>query len=381
MIRYSTAGESHGKALIALVEGMPSGVALTPDMIARDLARRQLGYGRGGRMKIEKDTGEIVSGVRFGLTIGSPVAVVIPNKDWENWRDKMSVEPGTTAEPVVEPRPGHADLPGALKTGQSDVRNILERASARETAARVAAGAIAKALLAELGIAIVSHVTAIGGVEASALNPTPEDIDEIDDSPVRCLDAEASKKMVEAIENAAKEGDTLGGVFEVIAHGCPPGLGGYATAGERLDGRLAGALMGVQAIKGVEIGDGFALAGRLGSGAHDEIEYDPISGYYHSTNRAGGLEGGVTNGESVIIRAAMKPIPTLTKPLKTVNMKSKERALALKERSDICAVPAAAVVGEAVVALELAEAVVEKFGGDSMEDIKAAWDAYLRRIR
>lgn len=382
LIRYCTAGESHGKALVSIVEGMPSGVRVTPEMIARDLARRQLGYGRGGRMKIEKDAGEILSGVRFGLTMGTPIAVLVRNRDWENWGEKMSAEPvESKPEPLTQPRPGHADLPGILKTAQEDIRNILERASARETAARVAAGAVAKGLLAELGISVVSHVTAIGDVSsANARRPMPADMEETDASSVRCLDSEASEKMVAAIDAAAKEGDTLGGVFEVIAYGCPLGLGGFASWEERLDARLAKAVIGIQAIKGVEFGDGFGLAALPGSRAHDEIYHSNERGYYHQTNRAGGLEGGLTNGEPLVVRAAMKPIPTLGKPLATVDMATGQPASAFKERADVCAVPAAAVVGEAVVAIELANAIVEKFGGDCLVDIKAAWDHYRERI-
>lgn len=381
MIKYSTAGESHGKALIALVQGVPSGVALTPDMIARDLARRQLGYGRGGRMKIERDEGEILSGVRFGLTIGSPITVLIKNRDWENWRIEMSVEaPAVPPKPLTKARPGHADLPGALKTGQGDIRNVLERSSARETAARVAAGGVAKALLAELGIKVVSHVVAIGGIRSNERRPLPGDLDEVDSSPVRCLDEEASARMVEAIDSAGNDGDTVGGIFEIITYGCPPGLGDYSSWERRLDSRVAGALMSIQAIKGVEIGDGFSLAAMRGSQAHDEIFYALQKGYYRESNRAGGIEGGLTNGEPVVARAAMKPIPTLAKPLRTVDISTKKAATAFKERADVCAVPAAAVVGEAVVALELANAIVEKFGGDCLEDIMAAWKQYIGRI-
>ncbi|MHB0975685.1 MAG: chorismate synthase [Candidatus Aquicultorales bacterium] len=383
MIRYSTAGESHGQALITIVEGIPSGISLSPEEVARDLARRQLGYGRGGRMKIERDTGEILSGVRYGRTIGSPIAIMIENKDWSNWAECMSLTAvDAPAEPLTKPRPGHADLAGMLKTGQADIRNILERASARETAARVAAGAVAKALLAELGIAVISHVVRIGPVSAGgSKKPSPDDLETVDASPVRCFDEAASSRMVDEIKKAEDEGDSLGGVFEILVYNCPPGLGGFATWQERLDGKIAAALMGVQAIKGVEIGDGFDLGSIPGSQAHDEIAYDPSRGYYHLTNRAGGIEGGLTNGETIVVRAAMKPIPTLRKPLKTVDVRTHEEVSAFKERADVCAVPAAAVVGEAVVALEIAGAATAKFGADCLSDIKAAYSHYLDRLQ
>lgn len=381
LIAYQTAGESHGRALVAIVEGIPSGVPLTAEVISQELARRQLGYGRGGRMKIERDEGKILSGVRHGLTIGSPIAILVENADWKNWQATMSPEsPDSAVEPVTQPRPGHADLPGALKTGQEDIRNVLERASARETAARVAAGSVAKAFLAEFGIDIVSHVVGIGEVKSDGRRPGPRELPEVDRSPVRCFDDRASSEMVKAIDKAERLGDTLGGIFELIAYNCPPGLGGYATWADRLDGRIAAAVMGIQAIKGVEIGDGFALSERLGSVAHDEIMYSPEKGYYRKTNRAGGIEGGVTNGEPVVVRAVMKPIPTLRRPLRTVDIRTKEARTALKERSDVCAVPAAAVVGEAALALELAKALVEKFGGDCLADIKGAVERYKERI-
>ncbi len=381
LIAYHTAGESHGRALVAIVEGIPSGVPVTSETVARELARRQLGYGRGGRMRIERDRGEILSGVRHGRTIGSPIAILIENADWKNWREAMAVDsPPEVAEPVTEPRPGHADLPGALKTGQVDIRNVLERASARETAARVAAGSVAKAFLSEFDIEIVSHVVRIGNVESSSRRPGPEDLKEVDGSPVRCFDGRASDEMTKAIDEAEKRGDTLGGVFELIAYGCPPGLGGYAAWMDRLDARIAAAVMGIQAIKGVEIGDGFELAKAPGSEAHDEIAFSTERGFYRETNRAGGIEGGVTNGEPVVVRAAMKPIPTLRRPLRTVDIRTKEPKTALKERADICAVPAAAVVGEAALALEIARAIVEKFGGDCLTDIKDSVDRYRERI-
>ncbi len=383
MLRYVTAGESHGPALIAIVEGMPAGLKLDVDDLNKELARRQLGFGRGGRMKIEKDKADILSGVRFGITLGSPIALKIDNRDWENWQVKMSAgEVSEEIEPVTQPRPGHADLSGILKTGQKDIRNILERSSARETAARVAAGAVAKALLREFDIQIISHVTSIGEVKANLQKlPTPEDLAIIDESPARCFDPEATKKMVELIEQTKKDRDTVGGVFEVLAYGCPPGLGGYAFWEDKLDGNLARALMAIQAIKGVEIGEGFEAAYKPGSQMHDEIFYSKGKGYYRKTNRAGGIEGGMTNGEVVIARAAMKPIPTLMQPLKTVDIDTKEPVEAIKERSDICAVPAAAVIGEAVVAFEIARALLNKFGGDAMDDIMAAYGHYLKRVR
>lgn len=382
MLRYVTAGESHGPALITVVEGLPAGVEMRKTDIDSELARRQLGFGRGGRMAIEKDAAEILSGVRFGKTLGSPVALKIDNRDWANWTTKMSSEPVDGArEPVTQPRPGHADLSGALKTGQDDIRNILERSSARETAARVAAGAVAKVFLREFDIHVISHVVEIGDVVAGQTRlPLPEDLDTIDRSPARCFDAAAEEQMVALIEDVRKGKDTVGGVFEVLAYGCPPGLGGYTSWEERLDAKLARALMGIQAIKGVEIGEGFELARKRGSKAHDEIFYEKGRGYYRKTNRAGGIEGGMTNGGILVARAAMKPIPTLMQPLRTVDIVTKEAVDAVKERSDVCAVPAAAVIGEAVVAFELAVAFLNKFGGDALEDTKAALAHYLKRL-
>ncbi|MBS3908291.1 MAG: chorismate synthase [Actinobacteria bacterium] len=385
MLRYVTAGESHGPALVAIVEGLPAGVEIRKESIDAELARRQLGFGRGGRMAIEKDVAEILSGVRFGLSLGSPIALKIDNRDRANWTTTMSIGPvdmDVEDERVTQPRPGHADLSGVLKTGQGDIRNILERSSARETAARVAAGAIAKIFLREFGIDVLSHVVSIGEVAATINElPEPGDLASIDESPARCVDAGAEARMVALIEDAKRTKDTVGGVFEVLVYGCPPGLGGYASWEERLDARLARALMGVQAIKGVEIGEGFELAQKRGSQAHDEIFYEPERGYYRKTNRAGGIEGGMTNGGVVIARAAMKPIPTLMQPLKTVDIVSKEAVDAVKERSDVCAVPAAAVIGEAVVAFEIAEALLRKFGGDALIDTKAAYTHYLKRLK
>ncbi|OIO87707.1 MAG: chorismate synthase [Candidatus Aquicultor secundus] len=382
MIRYVTAGESHGPALFAIIEGVPAGLGIKVDTINKELARRQLGFGRGGRMQIETDTAQVLSGVRFGKALGSPITLKVDNRDWKNWLERMSVEEiSGKAEVVTQPRPGHADLSGVLKTGQKDIRNILERSSARETAARVAAGAVAKLLLAEFGIQVVSHVISIGDVEANTEKlPLPDDLERIDRSPARSFDKEATGRMVELIEKIRSAKDTIGGVFEVLVYGCPPGLGGYASWEEKLDGNIARALMSIQAIKGVEIGEGFDVSAKPGSLAHDEIFYEKGRGYYRKTNRAGGIEGGMTNGEVVIARAAMKPIPTLMQPLKTVDIATKQSVDAVKERSDVCAVPAAAVIGEAVVAFEIAKALIGKFGGDAMEDTKAAYDRYLKRL-
>ncbi|MFA5800999.1 MAG: chorismate synthase [Thermoleophilia bacterium] len=382
-LRYTTAGESHGPQLTAIASGVPAGLSISADDLNRDLARRQLGHGRGGRMKIEKDTGEITAGVRHGLTLGSPVSITIKNADWKNWRTIMSVEKddGAGTRKLLVPRPGHADLVGVQKYGMDDIRSVLERASARETAARVAVGAIARRILGELDIAVVSHVVQIGKVRAGKRRLSISDFMAVDKSAVRCLDVKATKEMVAAINAARKAGESLGGVFEVIAYGLPPGLGSYMSGPERLGGRIAAALMSIPAIKGAELGDGFALAAIPGSKAHDEIFLDPEKGYYRKTNHSGGLEGGMTTGEPVVARACMKPIPTLTKPLDSVNMKTGKSAPALKERSDVCAVPAAAVVGEAMLAIELARALMEKFGSDCMADLKESYLVYLRRLR
>ena len=382
-LRFVTAGESHGPGLTAIVEGLPAGLELRPEDIDRDLARRQLGHGRGGRMKIEKDRAEVVAGVRHGRTLGSPVALRIENRDYRNWEERMNPWPvDAPVEEVHLPRPGHADLAGVMKYGHSDVRNVLERASARETAARVAAGALAKTYLRDLGVAIRSHVTRIGAVAAPERDddPVPEDFDAVDESPVRCLDAAASDAMVAEIDTARKANESLGGVFEVRAFGVVPGIGSYVSWEERLDGRLAAAIMSIQAIKGVGIGDGFDLAGRVGSKAHDEIFFSEERGYFRDSNRAGGLEGGMTTGDPLVVRAAMKPLPTLTKPLRSVDIATREPAQALRERTDSCTVPAAAVVGEAMVALVLAAAYGEKLGGDHVDDVKAALGAYEERI-
>ncbi len=382
-LRYTTAGESHGRELMAIVEGVPSGLRLQAADINTDLARRQLGYGRGGRMRIETDRVVITSGVRQGLTLGTPIGFRIRNADWQNWKEIMS--PGKPAgkkgKKLSVPRPGHADLAGLQKFGFSDIRNVLERASARETAARVAAGAIARRLLDEFDVAIYSRVMQIGKARDGRSKIQPEDFRYVDKSIVRAIDKRASLAMKAEIDSARKAGESLGGIFEVRVFGLPPGLGSYASGCERLGGRIGGALMSIPAIKGVEIGDGFAAASRPGSAFHDEIYFKEGHGYYRKTNHAGGLEGGITNGEPVVARACMKPIPTLTSPLKSVDIRSGVAAPAFKERGDICAVPAAAVVGEAVVAIELARAMLAKFGGDCLDDLRASYRVYLKRLR
>jgi chorismate synthase len=380
--RFVTAGESHGPGLTAIVEGLPAGLELRPEDIDRDLARRQLGHGRGGRMKIEKDRADVVAGVRHGRTLGSPVALRVENRDYQNWEERMNPWPVEAEVAEVHlPRPGHADLAGILKFGHTDVRNILERASARETAARVAAGGLAKALLRELGVSVFSHVTRIGTVTAPEQPDLgPEDFEGVDESPVRCLDADASQAMVAEIDAARKANESLGGVFEVRAFGLVPGIGSHISWETRLDGRLAGALMSIHAMKGVEIGDGFALGERVGSQAHDEIFWSEEHGYFRETNRAGGIEGGMTTGDPIVVQVGMKPLPTLTKPLRSVDIESKEPAQALRERTDSCTVPAAGIVGEAMLALVVARAYREKFGGDGMGDVLAAVEQYRDRI-
>ena len=380
--RFVTAGESHGPGLTALVEGLPAGLEVRPKDIDRDLARRQLGHGRGGRMKIEKDRAEVTAGIRHGITLGSPVALRVENRDYANWEERMNPWPvEAEVEEVHLPRPGHADLAGVQKFGHSDVRNVLERASARETAARVAAGALAKVLLRELGVTVFSHVTRIGTVAAPEVDRLrPEDFAGVDESPVRCLEPSAGEAMVAEIDDARRANESLGGVFEVRAFGLVPGLGSHTSWEERLDGRLAQAIMSIQAMKGVGIGDGFALAERVGSQAHDEIFWSAERGYHRETNRAGGLEGGMTTGADLVVKAAMKPLPTLTKPLRSVDIATGEPAQALRERTDSCTVPAAGVVGEAMVALVLALAYREKLGGDHIDDMRAALAAYEERI-
>lgn len=384
MLRYLTAGESHGELLMGIIEGIPSGLLIRVTDIDRDLARRQTGYGRGGRMKIEKDAVKIYTGVRWGRTLGGPVGLMIRNKDWENWRDRMSPDPVflNSAEPVTRPRPGHADLPGVLKYGMSDIRNILERSSARETAMRVAIGAVAKRLLEEFGVEIVSHVLSIGGVFAKVPGVPPEEIKKrAEASELHCADHEAEKRMKKKIDEARAAGDSLGGVFELMITGVPIGLGSHVHSDRKLDGRLAAAIMSIQAIKGVEIGSGFGAAHKPGSEVHDEIFWNKKKGFYRKTNMAGGIEGGMSNGEQIMIRAAMKPIPTLYKPLRSADLSTKKPFNASVERSDACAVPAAGVVAEAAAAFEIASAMIEKFGGDSLEEMKRNYHSYGRHLK
>jgi chorismate synthase len=381
-LRLITAGESHGPGLTCIIEGLPAGLALDRDALNRDLARRQLGHGRGGRMKIERDQVQVTGGVRHGRTLGGPIALQIVNRDYANWEERMNPWPvdGDVAE-VHLPRPGHADLVGTQKYGLADVRDILERASARETAARVAGGAVAKGFLRHLGVSVFSHVIQITGVTAPRRDDlTPSDFADVDESPVRCLDADASRAMVAEINRLRKENESLGGVFEVRAFGLLPGLGSHVSWEERLDGRLGQAILSIQAIKAVSIGDGTEVAGLPGSQAHDEIFYEPSRGYYRETNRAGGVEGGMTTGAPLVVRASMKPLPTLTKPLRSVDIATHEPADALRERTDSCTVPAAGVVGEAMVAFVLADVYRRKFGGDNIDDVEAAVAAYRERI-
>jgi chorismate synthase len=380
--RFTTAGESHGPGLVAIVEGMPAGLALDREALDRDMARRQLGHGRGGRMKIETDTVEVRSGVRHGRTLGSPIAVLVANRDYANWEERMNPWPvDAEVDEVHLPRPGHADLVGSQKYGHTDIRNVLERASARETAARVAAGSIARGFLAALGAGVYSHVTQIASVRAPERDDLgPGDFDGVDEDPVRCLDAEASAAMVAEIDRLRKANESLGGTFEVRAFGLVPGLGSHISWEDRLDGRLAGAVASIQSVKGVSIGEAWDVAGRPGSEAHDEIFWSPERGYHRETNHAGGLEGGMTNGLPLSVRAAIKPISTLTKPLRSVDTETKEPAQALRERTDSTVVPAAAVVAEAMVCLTLARCYREKFGGDHIDDVLAAVEAYKQRI-
>jgi chorismate synthase len=374
--RFLTAGESHGKALVATIEGLPAGLPLGEDYIARDLVRRQAGYGRGDRMNIEQDRAEILSGVRRGITIGSPIALLIQNRDWENWQDEMSVAPtDKTPDIVTRLRPGHADLPGVIKYGFDDVRPILERASARETAARVAVGAVAKRFLEEFNIALHSHTIDIGGKRASV--PPNINWDTVEASPVRCADAEADKAMTATIDEAKEAGDSLGGIFEVVASGAPIGLGSHVHWDRRLDGRIAQAMISINAAKAVETGAGLGVANLKGSQAHDIIEYKDET-WHHATNRAGGIEGGMSNGEDIVVRVAMKPIPTLGQPLPSTDLHTKETTPAHIERSDVCIVPAAGVIGEAMLAIVLADAVLEKFGGDSLKETKDNYHRYLK---
>lgn len=388
MLRWLTAGESHGPELIAILEGMPAGVPAGLELIRADLARRRLGYGRGARQKFEEDELTISGGIRFGATMGSPVALRIGNSEWHRWVDVMSAEPVDPATlpkgrgaPLTRPRPGHADLTGMQKYGFGEARNVLERASARETAARVALGAIARSFLGELGVSLVSHTLAVGTVRVpeGAELPTAADVEALDADPLRCFHPETSKRMVAEVDAAHDEGDTLGGVVEVVAYGLPPGLGTYAHWDRRLDARLAAAIMGIQAIKGVEIGDGFATAARRGSVAHDEL-FGSEEGITRASGKAGGTEGGMSTGGPLRVRAAMKPISTVPHALRTVDVSTGEAAQAHHQRSDVCAVPAAGVVAEAMVALVLADAVLEKFGGDSVAETRRNLEAYLAAI-
>ncbi|NUO58416.1 MAG: chorismate synthase [Hamadaea sp.] len=389
MLRWLTAGESHGPSLTAVLDGLPAGIEITSAEIGRDLARRRLGYGRGARMSFEQDVVTVTGGVRHGVTLGSPVSIIVGNSEWPKWETVMAADPvdpellaaQARNAPLTRPRPGHADLAGMQKYGHTDARPILERASARETAARVAVGAVAKALLKQgLGIEIVSHVVELGSVAAKpGLVPVPADAERIDADPLRCLDPEASVAMVAEVDAAKKDADTLGGVVEVLAYGVPPGLGSHTQWDRKLDSRLSAALMSIQAIKGVEIGDAWLQARSRGSVAHDEIFPSP-DGVLRNTDHAGGLEGGITNGQPVRVRAAMKPISSLNRALNTIDVTTGESATAINQRSDVCAVPAAAVVAEAMVALVLAEAALEKFGGDSVAEIRRNLDGYLENL-
>ncbi len=388
MLRFATAGESHGEALIALLSGMPAGVCVDQTFVDRELWRRQQGYGRGGRMKIERDTAHFLSGVRHGMTIGSPIAILLENRDWKNWQEALPVGEGERAKarPVSSPRPGHADLAGALKYNFPEARYVLERASARESTARVAAGAVAKLLLRELGTEVLSHVIAVG-TAARGCEATWDEVRALygrDEIILNCADADAEQRMKAEVDAVFKTGDSLGGVFEVVAHRVPPGLGTVANWDERLDAQLAAAVMSVQAVKAVEIGGGMAAAVLPGSQVHDEIGYKPgsgFAGFTRPTNRAGGIEGGISNGEDVVVRGYLKPISTLRRPLESVDFKTRQPVKAVYERSDVCVVPAAGVVGEAMVALVLARSALEKFGGDSLAETKRNYAAYCEQLR
>ena len=392
-LRFFTAGESHGQGLVGILEGMPSNVEISVDKINQQLFRRQQGYGRGRRMQIETDSARVMSGMRFGKTLGGPISLIVENKDWKNWERRMAIEgenPGVT--PAVVPRPGHVDLAGAIKYNQTDFRNVLERASARETTMRVALAAIARQLLEHLGIGIASHVIRMVDVvgKYSLVDTSFENLDfplemlneKADASPVRCIDPEAEKGMMALIDKAKEEKDTVGGIFEVVAYNVPIGLGSHVHWDRKLDARIAAAMMSIQAMKGVEIGDGIGGACRFGSQVHDGIYYDAeAKKYYRKKNTAGGLEAGITNGMPLVVRVSMKPIATLMRPLDSVNLETKEHAPAHKERSDVCAVPAAGVIGEAMLALVLADAVLEKFGGDSFEEMQQRYDAWQEYVR
>ncbi|MGQ0670989.1 MAG: chorismate synthase [Actinomycetota bacterium] len=383
MLRLLTAGESHGKALVAVLEGLPAGVPVSPKELAAELARRRHGYGRSGRQKLEADRTEILSGVRHGRTLGSPIAVTIENSEWEEkYRDLMGIEgEPDPADRLTRPRPGHADLAGVMKYGFDDVRNVLERASARETTARVAVGFFCKMFLAELGVRVISHVVRIGRVtlRAGLRTPTLEDLEAIDASPVRCLDEAAAARMLAEIDEVRRSRDTLGGVFEVLAYGVPPGLGSHVQYDRKLDARLALSLMSIQSVKGVEVGDGFRASAKAGSKAHDEIV--SVGGRLaRKTARAGGIEGGMSTGQTIRVRAAMKPFSTVPKPLATVDLATGSPAVAINQRTDVCAVPAGGVVGEAAVAFVLAQAVLEKFGGDSLPETRRNLEAFLETV-
>ncbi len=388
MLRFETTGESHGECLVATLTGLPAGIPVSVDYVDRQLWRRQQGFGRGGRMKIETDQARIVSGVRHSQTIGSPIAIIIENKDWKNWQGILPVESKdadpSKDRPVVRPRPGHADLPGAIKYNYGDARYILERASARETTARVAVGAIAKTFLSQFGIEIFSHVVGVGPVrlERDALWSEIVALSQRDDVLLGCVDPETEARMKEAVDHAYRTGDTVGGVFEVVAHGLPPGIGSHIAWDTRLDGRLAQAIVSIQAVKGVEVGAAEQGAQAYGSAVQDTIHYDKEAhGFHRGSNRAGGLEGGITNGEDLIVRGLLKPISTLRRPLESVDLPTREPALAAYERSDVAVVPAAGVIGEAMVALVLAQAFLEKFGGDSLLETKRNFDGYAAQVK
>jgi chorismate synthase len=387
VLRFLTAGESHGRGLVAIVEGLPAGLPVTVEEIGRELARRRLGYGRGPRMRFEQDEVTLIGGVRHGRTLGSPVAIEIANTEWarsDRWHEEMAVEPGRTRAPLTQPRPGHADLAGMQKYGFTDARDVLERASARETAARVAAGTLAKGLLRQLGVEIVSHVVQMGSVRSkSADRPTPADLERVDASRLRCFDPAAEEAMIEEIKGVAREGDSLGGIVEVLGYGVPVGLGSHVHWDRRLDGQLAQALMSIPAVKAVEVGDGFDVAGRPGSQAHDPITWDPEhQSYRRTTTRAGGIEGGMSTGELLVCRAAMKPLATLNRPvLSTVDVVTKQETVSFKERTDVTAVPAMGVVAETMVALVLAGEALRKFGGDSLAEVVRNKDTFEASLR
>ncbi|MFA5367387.1 MAG: chorismate synthase [Dehalococcoidia bacterium] len=382
MFRYLTAGESHGKALTAIIDGMVAGLPLDEDYIAQDLARRQSGYGRGGRMKIEKDHAEIISGVRYGLTIGSPISLLIQNRDWENWKETMSVASvSKKIEPVTRLRPGHADLAGTKKYSLDDVRPILERASARETAARVAVGAVARRFLEEFGVEIKSHTIAIGVARVGDIDVNKIDWGKVEKSPVRCAATKAEKAMIAEIDAAKDGGDSVGGVFQVVAAGVPIGLGSHVQWDRRLDGRIAQTIMSIPAVKSVEIGNSSSVSGLKGSLTHDTIKFDKANREWsRATNHAGGIEGGISNGEAIVVEALIKPIPTLSKPLPSVDLKTGKRVDAHIERSDVCVVPAAGVIGEAMLAIVLADAMLEKFGGDHLKETIRNFKNYIKTI-